>query len=241
MMDKSHCFMNVDDEHEYEQFYDFSNTYEGHPDAASSSREEGKERMPLLTKKSTAKKDEEIEEEGADGWEDVDVEDAASAEEVESSEDEDKKPNIEDSSKTESAFSIITDSQDRSGAGTQPFQNITDGPSKEGDQHLDDGLSSIKGGETLDGRNKKKGMTREEAMLGLKIKPAQLLETGEVLLGNGKIIGSRALKYLYKQRYRFPDSRESVVVNKIALEYRKIKAITNGNVSEEEFGRGRIS
>jgi hypothetical protein len=25
------------------------------------------------------------------------------------------------------------------------------------------------------------------------------------------------------------------------LEYRKIKAITNGTVSEEEFGRGRIS
>lgn len=84
-------------------------------------------------------------------------------------------------------------------------------------------------------------MTREEAMLGLKIKPAQLLETGEVLLGNGKIIGSRALKYLYKQRFRFPDSRESVVVNKIALEYRKIKAITNGTVTEDEFGRGRIS
>jgi len=36
----------------------------------------------------------------------------------------------------------------------------------------EDGLSSIKGGETIDGRNKKKGMTREEAMLGIKIKPA---------------------------------------------------------------------
>ena len=96
----------------------------------------------------------------------------------------------------------------------------------------EDGLSSIKGGETIDGRNKKKGLTREEAMLGIKIKPAQLLETGEVLLGNGKIIGSRALKYLYKQRFRFADSRESVVVNKIAVEYRKIKAITNGTYSE---------
>jgi hypothetical protein len=67
------------------------------------------------------------------------------------------------------------------------------------------------------------------------------LETGEVLLGNGKIIGSRALKYLYKQRYRFPDSRESVVVNKIALEYRKIKAITNGTIAEEDYSRQRIS
>jgi hypothetical protein len=33
MMDKCHCFMNVEDEHEYEQYYDFSKTYEGHPDA----------------------------------------------------------------------------------------------------------------------------------------------------------------------------------------------------------------
>lgn len=104
-----------------------------------------------------------------------------------------------------------------------------------------DSLSSIKGGETIDGRNKKKGMTREEAMLGLKIKPAKLLETGEILLGNGKIIGSRALKYIYKQRYRMTDSREAVVVNKIAVEYRRIKAITNGAVDESEFAHGRIS
>ena len=33
MMDKAHCFMSVEDEQEYEQFYDFSKTYEDHPDA----------------------------------------------------------------------------------------------------------------------------------------------------------------------------------------------------------------
>ena len=81
-------------------------------------------------------------------------------------------------------------------------------------------MSSIKGGETIDGRNKKRGMTREEAMLGLKVKPAELLETGEILLPNGKIIGSRALKYIYKQRFRVEDNREAVVVNKLAVEYR---------------------
>lgn len=104
--------MNVDDEHEYEQFYDFSKTYEGHPDA-----EEGKEKTPLLTKKSTAAGAGKDEEEG-DGWEDVDVEDAASAEEAESSSsdveviDDAKK----EDTKTESSFSIITDSQGKSGA-----------------------------------------------------------------------------------------------------------------------------
>ena len=83
--------MNVEDEHEYEQFYDFSKTYEGYPDAATNG-EEGKEKTPLITKKSTQKKEDDVDE--VDGWEDVDVEDAASAEEVESSEDEDKKSNV---------------------------------------------------------------------------------------------------------------------------------------------------
>ena len=31
MVDKQHCFMNPDDEHEYEGFYDFSKAYEGFP------------------------------------------------------------------------------------------------------------------------------------------------------------------------------------------------------------------
>ena len=33
----------------------------------------------------------------------------------------------------------------------------------------------------------KLGKTREEAMLGLNIKQAELLETGEIRLGNGKM------------------------------------------------------
>jgi hypothetical protein len=101
-------------------------------------------------------------------------------------------------------------------------------------------LSSIKGGETIDGRNKKRGMTREEAMLGIKVKPAELLETGEILLPNGKIIGTRALKYIYKQRFRVEDNRESVVVNKLAVEYRQLKAITNG-IEEKDLHKYRIS
>ena len=47
MMDKAHCFMNVDDEHEYQQYYDFSKTYEGHPEAEQIKR-------PLITKKVAA-------------------------------------------------------------------------------------------------------------------------------------------------------------------------------------------
>jgi hypothetical protein len=62
----------------------------------------------------------------------------------------------------------------------------------------------------------------------LNIKKAELLDTGEIKLGNGKIIGHRAFAYIYKQKYRVPDQRESVLVNKLSLEYRQLKAITNG-------------
>ena len=31
MIDKSHCVMNLEDEEEYLDFYDFSKTYENHP------------------------------------------------------------------------------------------------------------------------------------------------------------------------------------------------------------------
>jgi hypothetical protein len=31
MVDRSHCFMNPDDEHEYERFYDFGKAYENFP------------------------------------------------------------------------------------------------------------------------------------------------------------------------------------------------------------------
>lgn len=259
MMDKSHCFMNVGDEHEYQQYYDFSKTYEGHPDAMPQ-----KPKRQVVAKKqvdgevpsSDQESGKEVEE-----WEDVDVEDDDNEfqdvdEEEEEDDDELKK---HESHKSEPSFSVITDDQHQtpskgdftlvdggqsSSAGnhaqTSSFQNISD--RKDGSKFVEDSLSSIKGGETVDGRNKKRGMTKEEAMIGLKVKSAQLLETGEILLGNGKIIGARSLKYIYKQRFRLADSRESVVVNKLALEYRRIKAIANGEANPEAaIFKGKIS
>ena len=82
-------------------------------------------------------------------------------------------------------------------------------------------MSSIK-------EKKRLGKTREEARLGLDVKQAELLDTGEIKLGNGKILGHRSFKYIYKQKYRLPDNRESVLVNKLSLEYRKLRAIANG-------------
>ena len=47
-------------------------------------------------------------------------------------------------------------------------------------------------------------------MLGLKVKQAELLETGEIKLCNGKITGTRELNYIYKQKFRLPGKREAV-------------------------------
>ena len=51
--------------------------------------------------------------------------------------------------------------------------------------------------------------------MDLNIKKARLLPSGEVELGNGKIIGARKFKYIYKQNPRVPDERDSVVIAKL--------------------------
>lgn len=240
MMDKSHCFMNVGDEHEYEQYYDFSRTYGDHSTAEEDNTEGGAEAKPEKKVKEPK--------EGGDEWEDVDVEDGD--EDEESSDEEGKK--TETPSKSESAFSVVTDDDKNpssskftlveggASSSSKTFQNVE----KDSGVIIEDSLSSIKSGgaDTFGGKAPtKKGLTREEARLGLKVKPAELLETGEILLPNGKIIGSRSLRYIYKQRFRPSDLRENVVVNKLALEYRKIQAITNGVIEEKGALASRIT
>ena len=56
MIDKAHCQINPDDEEEFEEFYDFSKTYENHPSAKK-----------ITDQSQKVKEDEE--------WEDVDEED----------------------------------------------------------------------------------------------------------------------------------------------------------------------
>jgi len=70
---------------------------------------------------------------------------------------------------------------------------------------------------------KKSGKTRREAFNELDIEAAELLGTGELKLANGKIIGHRDYKHVYRQKLRLPDEREAVVINKLAVEYRQKK------------------
>lgn len=69
---------------------------------------------------------------------------------------------------------------------------------------------------------KRKGKTRQEAFADLDIEQVELLETGEIKLPNGKIIGHRKFRHIYKQKMRLPDDREQVIINKLAVEYRRI-------------------
>lgn len=77
------------------------------------------------------------------------------------------------------------------------------------------------------------GVTKEDVFLGLKIKKAKLMPSGEILLGNGKLIGHRQFHYIYKQKPRLPDTREATVINKLALEQRKLIALQNGGVGDK--------
>lgn len=69
------------------------------------------------------------------------------------------------------------------------------------------------------------GRTKVEIFEGLRIKKAELLPSGEVRLGNGKVIGTRRWHYLYKQKLRLPDERESIVIGKLMLEQKKMMAL----------------
>jgi len=55
------------------------------------------------------------------------------------------------------------------------------------------------------------------------------MSTNEIRLPSGKIIGHRDHKHIYRQRTRLPDQREAVVINKLALEYRRM---ANGVVAK---------
>ena len=148
MMDKGHCFLNQDDEEEFEEFYDFSKTYENHP-------------LAIKTTKRVRKEGEDGVEDGKgeEAWEDVDFE-SADEEEVEIDEEE-KKDDATTALKTDDSEQIDTTTT-----------------------KTEDGKTEVKAGKQF---KQKLGKTREEALLGLNIKPAEQLETGELKLGSGRM------------------------------------------------------
>jgi len=194
MLDKSHCTMNMEDEDEYVDFYDFSKTYENHP---------------LLIAGPAAIKEES--KEGEDEWDDLGDEDLDSGDDA-------------DENSSDPSFVVVSEKESTDKSFTIVDKPVTDSST---DGFAIDSATSAK---TEFKERKGLGKTKEQVFLGLDIKKAKLLDTGEVQLGNGKVMGHRQFNYIYKQKPRIPDTRESVVINKIALEYRKLRAIQNGGI-----------
>lgn len=42
-------------------------------------------------------------------------------------------------------------------------------------------------------------------------------------------LGSRDMQYVYKQKYRAEDARDSVIIAKLQVEYRQLRSLTNGD------------
>jgi len=180
MIDKSHCFMNMEDEDEYVDFYDFSKTYENHP---------------LLLNK--AIKEAPSGEENKDGtgedWEDCDFEDGSDEGEEVVSSDKEFQINSKSAPSTSSKDFSLVEKPNTSNPTTSDGFTI-------------ESVSSIKSHKTAD-KKANTGKSREEVFMGLDIKKAELLSSDEIKLGSGKIIGNRKWNYIYKQKPRMPEDR----------------------------------
>jgi hypothetical protein len=197
--------MNMEDEDEYVDFYDFSKTYENHPLIIQG--EEKKSLEPIKEEK--GKKDEE--------WEDCDYEDMNSDDAMDEIDPEDIK--MAEAESGTSSFDIVDKPLSSIEKVSSDAFSIVDKPDTEE-------VSSVEA-------SSNKGKSKTE--LGLKVKKAERLHTGEVKLGNGKVMGIRKFHYIYKQKPRMPDTREAVVINKIAVEYRRMRAIENGTATSSQL------
>lgn len=76
------------------------------------------------------------------------------------------------------------------------------------------------------------------------IEPVELMAGGELRLPSGKIIGHRDFRHIYRQRPRLPDDREAVVINKLAIEYRKSHngplMVKDGNLTEAQIKEKKV-
>ena len=123
-------------------------------------------------------KEVDVSEEGkGEEWEDCDYEDMDSDEA-------EKEIDAEDIKLSDKDFVVVD-------AGSSSSFSIVDKPPSDKVDSSIKSLSSIQSGS-------KKGLSKDEVMLGLQVKKAERLPTGEVKLGNGKIMGVRKFHYIYK-------------------------------------------
>lgn len=246
MKDMCHCCMNSDAfEDEYEYFYDFAPTYQ--TDFVGKKIEdfdltEEPLAKPLTEKIFSKVDDEELKQddmemqgepmedivenadENDEEWEDVDVEDAEEAKEASATMSYQKV-----SAPSTSSFTMIdkpgSETNSQINESSQSHGKIEESKSFVGESNL----SENEVAKLLERRKKNRFDYQKVTDT---YKKATVLETGEVELPNGKVIGHRQWAREYKQRLNLRDAKEQMIIEKLGIEYKKMGA---GNAIQKSF------
>lgn len=254
MKDMCHCCMNSDAyDDEYEYFYDFTPTYEENFVGKKLSDFDLSEE-PLaapITKQIFSKVEHEDEkadlqmhpepmddikeDENDNEWEDVDVED-----------EEDMKTDSVTgsfqklSAPTSSSFTMIHN--DASSTGPEMLRVS---------EHKEEEIKALAAKSNLSEAEVTKLLERRKKNrfdyhnVNDTYKKAIVLDTGEVKLPTGKIIGHRQWAREYKQKLNLKDAKEQMVVQKLSIEYKKLGATTavqsfNPNMMFKKYNKAKI-
>jgi hypothetical protein len=235
MRDVGHCMMPYDGTDEFEAFYDFSRLYRDLPKKTLAITSKAEDKKANKSKEGDNKEKGDDEEE-SDDWATEDEESADEIEEADPAEEEDSESfEVISKSKgnTTESFTLINKTEQD----TRSFEVIEASESSIAGEEDSAAVRSISS--QYSGLNaalaKRKGKTRQEAFNALNIEKVELLDTGELRLPSGKIIGHRDYRHIYRQRNRLPDEREAVVINKLALEYRRMKHGGDGTVMVKQL------
>eukprot|EP00345_Euplotes_harpa_P004034 CAMPEP_0168329140 /NCGR_PEP_ID=MMETSP0213-20121227/6930_1 /TAXON_ID=151035 /ORGANISM="Euplotes harpa, Strain FSP1.4" /LENGTH=429 /DNA_ID=CAMNT_0008332407 /DNA_START=312 /DNA_END=1601 /DNA_ORIENTATION=- len=224
-------------EDEYEYFYDFSPTYEeGFVGKTLEDFDLTEEPLakPISTKIFSQVEDQpqedmevqgepmediaENEHDNDDEWEDVDVED----------EDEDKVESMTGSYQQVSApslssFTLINKTSTGVLSHGKDQQSASDNPNEEVKGSTEPtNIADAELARLLE-RRKKHRFDYEKVTNAYK--QAEVLDTGEVKLPSGKILGHRQWAREYKQRLNLDDEKEKLIIKKLGLEYGKLGTV----------------
>ena len=225
MIDKGHCMMPFDKDDEFELFYDFSRAYRDLPQKPMITAGEQSSDQHVNTNEENKLENPMEGNDESDDWEDIDCDDGEMEDVEEVNSDQERSSDTEDQKSSDfvvlsensssakgqeqqpstSSFSIIKTQAQSSNQNeeekTESFLQIGDSASSIGNADEARGpASTCSYSSAIQNalKNGKRGKTRQEAFQNLDIKQAELLSTGEIKLPNGKIIGHRDYKHIYR-------------------------------------------
>lgn len=235
MIDKGHCMMSTDDfDEEYEPFYDFSGTYE--ENFIGKKIDDFDLTEELVARPTPGLKFAQVPEESIkedEEWEDIDVVDD---EEVQNSNSEFSmisNPNVkpaQSKSESQSEFTLITEEKAKSSKLSE-FDQEKIHALEEISSHLNE-----KEAKEFIQKNAKGVHADVDAFLQHH-KKLKILETGELLLPNGKIIGHRQFRHIYNQHFTVRDKKEAQIIQKLALEYKGMTTALVKRQNRIEIGK----